>query len=520
VLAVAAVYYGAAKLGLSLAFETPSVTAIWAPTGIALAAVLILGYRIWPGIALGALLANAWTGVPFYAVLGITLGNSLEALTGAYLLRRVADFRISLERPRDVLALALLAGGLSTMVSASIGVSSLLAAGEVASGELGSVWRTWWLGDMGGDLVVAPALLVAVTHWPFRRAPGRLGEAVLLALTTLALSYLVFSQEQDLAWLIFPALAWAALRFWQPGAAAASLLIAAVAVPLTEADMGPFAGTPPDERLLLAQTFIGVAGVSALLLAAVTTERRRAEEAVERIAGTLQESLLPSRLPSIPGLEVSADFRPAGERHIVGGDFYDLFENDDGSWATVVGDVCGKGAPAAALTGLARYTLRAAAVDESRPSRILGVLNDAILRQAPNELCTVAFARIERDSGGVWMTVSIGGHPPPLVLRESGVVEEAGRNGTVLGVVPEPELSDHEVELRPGDAVVLYTDGLTDAHAPARIVTQAELISLLESCAGMRGPELVEAIERGAVGEELEGVRDDIAVLVVRVEDS
>src|SRR3954453_192741 len=122
---LAGVYYGAAKLGLGLAFEPSSVTAIWPPTGIALAALLLGGYRLWPGVLLGALLANGWTGVPLYAVAGIAVGNTCEALGGAFLLRRVADFRPSLERVRDVVALALLAGVISTMASATIGVASL-----------------------------------------------------------------------------------------------------------------------------------------------------------------------------------------------------------------------------------------------------------------------------------------------------------------------------------------------------------------------------------------------------------
>src|SRR2546421_858970 len=170
---LAGVYYGAAELELSLAFAAPSVTAIWPPTGIALAAILLWGYRVWPGVALGALLANSWTGVPFFAVAGITVGNTLEALAGAYLLRELAGFRASLERVRDVLALAVLAGGVSTTISATIGVTSLLVGNEITSDDLGSVWRTWWLGDMGGDLLVAPALLVAATHWPYRRGPRR-----------------------------------------------------------------------------------------------------------------------------------------------------------------------------------------------------------------------------------------------------------------------------------------------------------------------------------------------------------
>jgi len=514
---VAAAYYGAAKVGLSLAFETGSVTAVWPPTGIALAALVLWGYRIWPGVALGALLANSWTGVPLVAVLGITAGNTLEAFTGAYLLRRLADFRPSLERVRDVVALVVLAGALSTTISATIGVTSLLAADEIASADFGSVWRTWWLGDLGGDLIVAPALLIAASHWPFDRAPGRPVEAAVLASALVAISLLVFSIGTPLIYLIFPPLIWAALRFWQPGAAGTSLLIAAVAIPFAEHDIGPFAGNPPDERLLLAQTFVGVAGITALLLAAVTTERRRVEDTVEYIAETLQESLLPSRLPRIPGVDAAVEFRPAGERHVVGGDFYDLFQGDDGSWAVVVGDVCGKGAPAAAVTGLARYTLRAAAVREPRPSRVLRLLNDAILRQrAPQEFCSVAFARLETNgSEHVRATLSNGGHPLPLVLRAAGPVEPIGSHGTLLGVVEDPELSDTTVELHPGDALVLYTDGLTDAHAPERMVTQEELASVLAANAGRPAEEIAREVAGAVIAGGSEQPRDDIALLVL-----
>jgi integral membrane sensor domain MASE1/anti-sigma regulatory factor (Ser/Thr protein kinase) len=518
---LAGTYYGAAKLGLDLAFAAKSVTAVWPPTGIALAALILWGYRLWPGVVLGALLANSWTGVPFYAVLGITAGNTLEALVGAYLLRRVAAFRPSLDRVRDVIALVVLAGVVSTTVAASVGVTSLLAGGEIHAAQFGSVWRTWWLGDMGGDLLVAPALLIAVTHWPFTRAPGGRLEAAGLALFVAGLSTLVFSQSTGLTYLLFPALVFATLRFWQPGAAATSLLMAGIAIPFTEHDLGPFAGNSPDERLLLAQTFVGIACLTGLVLAAVISERKRAEDTVEYIAETLQESLLPSRVPEIPGIETAVDFRPAGERHRVGGDFYDLFEGDDGSWAVVVGDVCGKGARAAAVTGLARYTLRAAAVQESRPSRILELLNDAILRQRSlEEFCTVAYAQLELNgSDGARVTVSSGGHPLPLVLRANGGVEPVGRFGTLLGVVTDPELTDYTADLASGDALILYTDGLTDAYAPGRVVSPSDLVSILESCAGHTAPEIARRIQ-GAVldGREAEP-RDDIALLVLRVPD-
>src|SRR6266566_634504 len=145
-LAVAAVYYGAAKFGL------------------ALAALLLGGFRLWPGIALGAFLANAWTDVPIGTALGITVGNTLEALAGAYLLRRFTDFRPQLDRVRDVVSLAVCGAILSTLVSATIGVISLRLGTDLAADQMASTWRVWWLGDLAGDLIVAPFVLVAVLH--------------------------------------------------------------------------------------------------------------------------------------------------------------------------------------------------------------------------------------------------------------------------------------------------------------------------------------------------------------------
>ena len=172
--------------------------------------------------------------------------------------------RLASPRPVRLLALIVLAGGVSTAISASIGVGSLLLAGKIAGGELPSVWYTWWLGDMGGDLVVAPTLLVCITQWPFRQAPGRPLEATLVAFLLVGVGTLVFSQNTPLTFLVFPPLIWATLRFWQPGATVGTLLLAGIAVTFTAHNVGPFSGHLPDERLRLAQTFVGVAGLTAL----------------------------------------------------------------------------------------------------------------------------------------------------------------------------------------------------------------------------------------------------------------
>jgi serine phosphatase RsbU (regulator of sigma subunit) len=517
---LAGAYYGAAKLGLSLASATPSVTAVWAPTGIALAALVLFGFRMWPGVAAGALAANAWTGVPALGVLGITAGNTLEALAGAYLLTRVVDFRPSLDRVSDVAWLVLLGAFASTAVSATIGSTSLLVTDEIAGSDFGLTWRTWWLGDMGGNLVVAPALLVAYTHWPYRVILARPFEAAGLLLLIGATVAFVFTLDDPVTFLLVPLPVVAAFRFRQPGAVAASLVTAAIAIPLTDDMEGPFASYAPDDRLVFAQLLVGVISLTALLIATVLAERVRTEDSMRSIATTLQESLLPADLPHLPGFQTAVHFQPAGEREIVGGDFYEVIESSDGTIGVAIGDALGKGAIAAADAALARYTLRTAALHESQPSAVLTVLNEAMITRSVDHPCTVAYVRVERTAQGAGLTVAIAGHPKPLILRADGGVEQVGHPSPPLGIGPDPRLTDHFAQLGPADALVLYTDGLTDAFAPRRVVSPDDLAMALRSYGGDTATEIVEAASRTAVPEEADTPpRDDILLLVMRVDD-
>ena len=185
------------------------------------------------------------------------------------------------------------------------------------------------------------------------------------------------------------------------------------------------------------------------LRAGTAVENARLYRARTTIARTLQASLLPPVLPEVPGVEAGALYRPAGEEHEVGGDFYDLFATTEDHWFAVIGDVCGKGAEAAAVTALARYTIRAAAAQRSSPAAILRWVNQAMLREGSSRFCTIAVAHLDRSRATTRLTVSVGGHPAPLVLRADGSVEEAGAGGTLIGLVEDPKLREATDRSRP-----------------------------------------------------------------------
>ncbi|HEX2038647.1 MAG TPA: SpoIIE family protein phosphatase [Acidimicrobiales bacterium] len=255
------------------------------------------------------------------------------------------------------------------------------------------------------------------------------------------------------------------------------------------------------------------------------TERKQAEEELrashERFASlnrTLQASLLPPLLPEIFGLEVAARYRPAGHGLDVVGDFYDLFEVGEDGWGVVIGDVCGKGVEAAALTALARYTVRAAAMRERVPSRVLEMLNEAVLGTDTGErFCTAVFALVVPDGDGMACTLACGGHPLPLVLRADGTVESVGSPGTLLGLWPEPELADEGVTLSAGDALVFYTDGALEARHGREQLGEERLKEIVGRCAGLRAPEVADAVAEGVEAFELGVAGDDLAVVVLRV---
>ena len=271
--------------------------------------------------------------------------------------------------------------------------------------------------------------------------------------------------------------------------------------------------------------------VAAIAMFEDITERKRAERqlAYERekswaLAATLQKSLLPPELPEVPGLALGASYVPVAEGLVVGGDFYDVFTQRDGSWVIVIGDVMGKGAEAAAVTSLARHALRTAGLRSARPSGLLNVLNQAILRDGERSearpFCTVAAAVFNVEERGTHLSLSLGGHPRPIIVRADGEIVPTGRPGTLLGVFEFVDLYDVDITLNAGDSLVMYTDGVTEAHNEQTMLGEEGLAEILHriSASQLGAPEMAEAIQREVVEFSGNQLKDDVAILVVKVD--
>jgi PAS domain S-box-containing protein len=295
VLLLAGGYWAAAKIGLRLAYLDGAVTALWPPVGVGIAVLVLYGPRLWPGIVIGDLLVADFTS-PLGTVLGQTAGNTLEVVIAALILRRLAGPRVALTRVVEVFALVACAA-VGTLVSASFGSTSLRLGDVIPPHEYFEVWRTWWLSDFSGALVVTPFLLTWIAGGPVRFTRRQVVEGVVL-LTVLVLLAEVPSQR-DVPYVVFPALIWAALRFGPRGAASAVLLASSLTVLNTAHNAGPFVRESITDSLLSTQLFMATAALTSLVLAAVTAERSVAgtalltnEERLRSVVRSMNEGLI------------------------------------------------------------------------------------------------------------------------------------------------------------------------------------------------------------------------------------
>jgi len=292
---LAVFYFLAGNLGLRMASVHRSATAVWPPSGIALAALLVLGYRVWPGIALGAFLVNVTTAGSVATSIGIAAGNTLEGIVGAYLVNRFANGCHAFDRARDFFKFVLLAGIASTAVSPAVGVTSL-SLGEFARwADYGSIWVTWWLGDAASVLVVAPLLVLASSVAPVRWNRRRVLEATGLLLSLFLIGQIVFGglifhrKGYPLEFACIPLLLWAAVRFDRRLVAVAIVALSAIAIWGTARGLGPFVKETQNESLLLLQAFIGVVAVTTMALATLVWERHGVRAALQGARDELEQ---------------------------------------------------------------------------------------------------------------------------------------------------------------------------------------------------------------------------------------
>ncbi len=516
---VAIAYVVAAKLGLALAFQTKQVTALWPPTGIALAALLLWGYRVWPGIWAGAFVSNAFLAEPLWTAAAIATGNTLAPAFGCFLLRRYG-FRNSLDRVRDVLLLALLGSAIAMTVSATNGVTNLALARIVPWSAFGSVWWVWWTGDAIGVLFVTTLMLTWIAdRQKAERADGSLLELAAATVTLVLAVSISFLTDFPLRFSIYPFLIWIALRFTQRETATAVAIVSGIGVWATAHGLGPWTVGTIDTRLLQLDSWMSVLAITALVLCAATCERRAARtelqtilHATKRSAERLQEAFLPDNLPQRSGLRCDALYTAAEREALIGGDWYDAFELPDGRIAFVVGDVTGHGLDAAVAASRIRRSIFIAAFESPDPGEILRKVE-----RAPgvdlHALTTAVVAIVSSDLASI--SYASAGHPPPIAAAPGATPFFLTGSGLPLGLHMPHSRETHVKVLEPGTAILFYTDGLTEFN---RDLAGGERAALDAAARLVENPALERPaayVQRAVMGYERSA--DDVVVLVVQI---
>lgn len=506
---VALTYYASARLGLSLSLVEANVTPLWPPTGVAVAALLVLGRGMWPAVAVAAFAVNVPISETLLAAAVTAVGNTLAPYLAVVLLHRIA-FRRDLARQRDALAIVFVGALAAMLVSATIGAGTLVAAGTISTAELPTAWTVWWTGDAMGVLVVAPFLLSLPLSWELERWPMRrwLEAGAFLLATTATIGWAVQSRL-PLLFLVLPVVGWAAWRLQLRGAAPAALIASLVATWAAVRDLGAFAGLSVLEQMATLQAFNVCVALASFVFAALVSERRReamgladaaaqleervqhrtlqlstanarlvqeirersqaqlqltAEEArshrEHEIAETLQRSLLPDRIAELPGVDIAARYVPATADLQVGGDWYDVIPLPDGLVGLAIGDVAGHGLHAAATMVQVRMALRAYALQDPSPASVMYGVHRLVSQLSVPEMVTLLYLVHDPSTGS--LSFSNAGHPPALVVQDGVGTYLTGGLAPPLGVTSEAIFTEATHELAPGATLLLYTDGLVE----------------------------------------------------------
>ncbi len=471
---LALVYAGAARLGLLMDAVSGFATLVWPAAGIALVALIRFGANVWPGVFVGALVVNAWTGAPLLVACGIAVGNTLEAVLGAWAVRRVTGMREVPVRVREAMGLVTLAAVGSTVVSATVGTVSLRLGGIIGAAAAVETWRAWWIGDVTGVLVCAPLLLAwsVDSRAILRGARDHALEAIVLGLALVGGALLVF--ETSLAnahafaqpFMLFPLLIWASLRFGLRGGSAATFALSIIAIWATARGHGPFVHARLATSLLFLQVFMAIVSVTTLMLAVAVAERDRAVKAREWLLAAVSHDLknplnmiglgtdfLSRRLPSDDGAQRHlANLRAAARRmELLVRDLLDLATIEAGQFAIDAAPV-----PARAIVDDTLEATRAIAeakaqslhatiassepelvCDRGRVVQVLVNLVDNAIKFSPDG--SPINVTVDRDADTVRFSVTdvgpgIAGDEAPHVFEPFRRVRGTGKPGTGLGL--------------------------------------------------------------------------------------
>ena len=507
-----------AKVGLALAFSVKQVTSVWPPSGLAVAVLLLAGYRFAPAIWLGAFVANLLTNETALTAGGIALGNTAGPLLAALILRRLnVDAR--LERVRDVLLVAVI-GVAAMFVTATNGVLWLALAGTVRWQGFAEAWRLWWNGDAMGVVLFAPLILTWAAKSPQNAKPLRSAAEILAFIpATFFLAWLGFMNNLRLGFVVFPLIVWSALRFSQRITTAAVIAITAAAIAGAETARGPFAFGTPDERFAYAMTVMAVLAITGLIFGAMTAERDNAErrelEHATEVSKILQAAFLPKRLPERPDLTFDAVYLTAENKELLGGDWYDAFAIPDGQIVISVGDMMGNGVSAAVIAAEIRQRILANAFTTTDPGQILTKVN-ATLGDHPQMLATAVVAFI--DPARRQMRYASAGHPPAIVGSPHTEPHFLPYGGLLMGALPHVDYETTGIALESDAVVVFYTDGVTEIGHDTDAGENALLegVRLLVQNGDILHP--AEALKRHVMGER--DTRDDAVLMLVRLAGS
>lgn len=528
-------YFVVGIVGLAVPFTSGNISPVWPASGIALGAILLVGYRIWPAIAVGAFLVNSLTQIPTVAALGIAVGNTIGPLIGAWLLRRFTSFQPSLTHLRDILGLVVCAALGGTAISATVGSLTLSLTPVNPWSSFGIAWLIWYLGDAMGVLIVTPLLLTFAGLRSIRE-PRQILNFVALVLGTIISSLLIFDERigfqtaEDLfAFAVFPFVIWGAIRFEASGAAVVSFLISVIVVWETAYGVGPFAKSEPLQNATLLQCFLAVISISGMTLAAVNSERvqvmrdQAGRERAERerlaalemeIASHVQTKLLPQITPALTTLDYAASCVQA---RAVGGDYYDYLDLGSNRLALVLADISGKGISAALLMANLQAGLRSqSALLAEDLAQSLRLVNRLFFECTEASKYATLFLGIYDDVTRSLRYVNCG-HNPPLLLRGQ-TIERLIANVTVLGLFEELDCVVAETTLAQGDILALYTDGVIEAtNATQQEFGEAGLVQTLRKNRHLDAGSIVESVvatvQEFAAGEQT----DDLTLLVARV---